>query len=439
MPPGASTDTVSEMITGVAAIGVPISSGDVLYTVESRPVVALEGELPAWRTMNRSSDDGADIEQLEAALVALGYDPDGDVTVDASWDSDTTAMVKRWQVGLGADDTGVVTLGSVVFIPQAATVTSASARVGDEVSDGDTVLELSGTAQQVIIDVPIELRANVIPSMRVDLAGTPGTVTRLRSVDGTDGVTVQAVISPDAKLDVDVGSTIKVTISYDLATGQLVVPTDAVVSRLDGTYALQILDDTADPDAVRTVVIVAVWGNRTAITGDGLLRNRRLCSFRSDPSLAGPQTHQALGAVHADRLRIPPPRRFIPVVSADDVSAINQPIGRRSARGIRGVDMCGSCGRVGCCQSGVWKKPVALAAGLSLSGYPGPNDAETSAGKQPSGGTVVSVEVLATDRDPVHDRDRVVQVDEHVDPREAVVGSRPVGAARRRWTAPTVV
>ena len=266
---GASTDTVSEMITGVAAIGVPISSGDVLYTVESRPVVALEGELPAWRTMNRSSDDGADIEQLEAALVALGYDPDGDVTVDASWDSDTTAMVKRWQVGLGADDTGVVTLGSVVFIPQAATVTSASARVGDEVSDGDTVLELSGTAQQVIIDVPIELRANVIPSIRVDLAGTPGTVTRLRSADGTDGVTVQAVISPDAKLDVDAGSTIKVTISYDLATGQLVVPTDAVVSRLDGTYAVQILDDTGDRTFV-TVAIVAVSGNRTAITGDGL-------------------------------------------------------------------------------------------------------------------------------------------------------------------------
>ncbi len=73
----------------------------------------------------------------------------------------------------------------------------------------------------------------------------------LRSADGADGVTVQAVINPDAPLDVEVGSTVKVTISYDLATDQLVVPTDAVVSRLDGTYAVQTLDDVGRPHVRR--------------------------------------------------------------------------------------------------------------------------------------------------------------------------------------------
>ena len=265
----ASNDAVGQMITGVAAVGTPIDSGDVLYTVESQPVVALSGALPAWRTMNRSSDEGADIAQLEAALVALGYDPDGDVTVDATWDSDTTVMVKRWQQGVGTDDTGEVTLGSVVFIPHSGAVASSSVVVGDDVYDGDTVLELTGSVQQVIIEVPTELRADIAPSMRVDIAGTPGTVTRLRSADTDNGVTVQAVISPDTALDLEAGSTVKVTISYDLATDQLVVPTDAVVSRRDGAYAVQTLDATG-AHAFVAVEIVAVSGNRTAVTGDGL-------------------------------------------------------------------------------------------------------------------------------------------------------------------------
>jgi hypothetical protein len=265
----ASNDPVGQMITGLAAVGTPIGSGDVLYTVEGQPVVALSGALPAWRTMNRSSDDGADIAQLEAALVALGYDPDGDVTVDATWDSDTTAMVKRWQQGIGTDDTAEVTLGSVVFIPHSGAVASTSVAVRDDVYDGDTVLALTGSVQLVIIEVPTELQADIAPSMRVDIAGTPGTVTRLRSADTDNGVTVQAVISPDTALDLEAGATVKVTISYNLATDQLVVPTDAVVSRRDGTYAVQTLDDTTN-HAFVAVEIVAVSGNRTAITGDGL-------------------------------------------------------------------------------------------------------------------------------------------------------------------------
>jgi biotin carboxyl carrier protein len=268
-----STGTVTQVITGVANVGDEIASGDVLYTVESSPVVALAGALPAWRTMNRSSADGLDIAQLEAALVALGYDPNGDVVVDQEWDSDTTAMVRRWQAGLRLDATGEVTLGSVVFIAHTGTVTGTSVSVGDEVQDGSSVLSLSGTVQQVIIEVPPELQSNVTPSMGVDIAGTPGTVQRLRSAvvtdAGVDSVTVQAVIVPDTPLTSPAGSVVKVTISYAVATDQLVVATEAIVSRLDGGYAVEV----ADADGGRSFVpvdVVAVSGNRTAITGEGI-------------------------------------------------------------------------------------------------------------------------------------------------------------------------
>ncbi len=260
---------ISQVVTGISHVGTEIVSGDVLYTVDGQPVVALAGALPAWRTMDSSSGDGPDIAQLEAALVAIGYDPTGEVTVDGEWDSDTTALVERWQVGLGVDDTGAVTLGSIVFIPHPAAVSSTTVTVGDEVENGDTVMLLAGTVQQVIIEVPIELRADLAPSMRVDIEGTPGTITRLRSADGTNGVTVQAVIAPDAPLDVEAGATQTVTITLSRATDQLVVPTEAIVSRLDGTYAVESLD-AAGVTAYITVDVVAVSGNRTAVTGDGL-------------------------------------------------------------------------------------------------------------------------------------------------------------------------
>jgi hypothetical protein len=267
---GTGVGTVTQVVTGVARAHDDIRSGDVLYTVESQPVIALRGALPAWRTMTRSSAAGNDIQQLEAALVALGYDVDGKVTVDEEWDSATTAMVKRWQRGLGVDDTGEVTLGSVVFIAHDATVASVDVAIGDAVQDGTGVLELTGTQQQVIITVPDELRASLAPSTPVQLADGTGVVTRLRSAEADDGSTsVEALITPDAPIDATAGTSIKVTLTTSIATSALLVQTDAVVSMLDGSYALEV----PDPDGGHHFVVVTVLGvsgSRTAIRGDGV-------------------------------------------------------------------------------------------------------------------------------------------------------------------------
>lgn len=127
------------------------------------PVVALDGALPAWRSLSTSSTDGADVAQLEAALVALGYDPALKVTVDNHFDSATRTTVKAWQQGLGVEVTGTVKLGSVVFLPTSTTVSTVARAVGDTVGDGDTVLTLSTPTQQVLVDVPAGDESQVIP------------------------------------------------------------------------------------------------------------------------------------------------------------------------------------------------------------------------------------------------------------------------------------
>jgi peptidoglycan hydrolase-like protein with peptidoglycan-binding domain len=96
-----------------------IDSGDVIVEVDGAPVVALPGEIPMYRTLEygRSPSEGADVRQLEEALVALGYDPDGAVTVDETFDFDTEQMVIDWQAAVGAAEDGSVGVGEVVFLP----------------------------------------------------------------------------------------------------------------------------------------------------------------------------------------------------------------------------------------------------------------------------------------------------------------------------------
>jgi peptidoglycan hydrolase-like protein with peptidoglycan-binding domain len=266
----ASTARVTETITSIIAANTAIQQGDVLYTVEGAPVVALDGMLPAWRSLSTASDDGADIAQLESSLNALGYNVDQKVTVDNEFDSATKAMVKAWQQGLGVEATGTVTLGSIVFLPTSTTVSAVARAVGDAVSDGDTVLTVATPTQEVLVDVPAGAEAQVLPGLAVEIGDVQGTVSRLRSANRDGSVFVVAVITPTAAIaNATNGSSVKVTLTLQNDAGVLIVPSEALVSRLDGSYAVQV----QQPDGVTTwltVELIAVSGSNVAISGTDL-------------------------------------------------------------------------------------------------------------------------------------------------------------------------
>jgi hypothetical protein len=268
---GATSGRVTEVITSIIAEGTPASLGTVLYAVESRPVVAMSGALPAWRTLQVGSADGTDILQLELSLVALGYDRDHTMTVDGHFDSDTKAAVKRWQTGYGLDVTGIVTLGSVVFLPWTATASSISKSVGDAVGDGDQVLTLAAASQTVVIDVPAGDESFVVPGLTVRIGTVDGTVELIRSVTRSGSTGVQAVIAPTTPLEgAGNGAAVKVTITHDGLAGVLLVPADALVSRLDGTYAIEV----AQPDGTGVwtpVDVLGIAGGKVAVKGNGIV------------------------------------------------------------------------------------------------------------------------------------------------------------------------
>ena len=79
---------VSPVVTEMPKIGDEFVEGDVLYEIAGRPAFVLEGDLPLFRTV-RIGDEGEDVQQLQEALVRLGFEPGeidgvyGDETEDA--------------------------------------------------------------------------------------------------------------------------------------------------------------------------------------------------------------------------------------------------------------------------------------------------------------------------------------------------------------------
>jgi peptidoglycan hydrolase-like protein with peptidoglycan-binding domain len=257
------------MVTSIAAIGSPIANGDVIYTVDGQPVVALHGTQPAWRTLESGVDDGPDVRQLEQSLVDLGYDPDATVTIDDSFDSGTEAAIERWQEGLAVDPTGAVELGSVVFVAADTTITAHLAAVGDDVTDGTAIVSLSGSSHHVVIEVPTELQTVVTPGLDVDIAGTAGVVTVLRSAERDSTTVVQALITPIGPLDDATGTVVSVRLDVTSAIGATIVPAEALVSRLDGTYAVQV-GSPGGPHEFLPVTVLAVSGGDVAVQSDQL-------------------------------------------------------------------------------------------------------------------------------------------------------------------------
>ncbi|MEN8234504.1 MAG: peptidoglycan-binding protein [Actinomycetota bacterium] len=180
-------------ITSLPEEGSSVVEGEVLYTVDERPVIVFYGSVPAYRTLNTRTSDGTDVLQLEEALSRLGHNEDEDMTVDGDFTTSTRDAIKALQEDLDIDDTGSLQLGSYVFVddpvfvadvltdlgssvnpgaPIVATSTTPSGTVtaladeGDILDHGDTLLTIEGD--------PVTLFVTEVPFYRTLSAGSVG-------------------------------------------------------------------------------------------------------------------------------------------------------------------------------------------------------------------------------------------------------------------------
>jgi membrane fusion protein, multidrug efflux system len=244
-------------VTALAAEGQRVEPGDVLFSIDGRPSVLLTGTQPAFRELGEGVDDGADVAQLEENLVALGF-ADDDLAVDEHFDAETAAAVQAWQEALGVDPTGRTELGDIVFASAPATVAASHAAVGDPVSPGAHVLDVTGDTVLAVGHLPARLRDEVEEGSPTEITLADGS-----AVSGTVRSIASETTRPE---DADVtDSTVELTVQLDA--------TDSTAARAGADAALAVTTATrSDVLAVPVAAIVDGGDGRAAVRipgGDG--------------------------------------------------------------------------------------------------------------------------------------------------------------------------
>lgn len=125
-----------------------VDEGDSLLSVDLRPVIAVEGKVPASRDLSRGVT-GADVKQLQRFLAREGYQ----VAASQRFDAATERAVRAWQGKVGYPVDGVAHFGDVVFFGDlpARVGTSEGVVVGASVSAGAPLVE--GIVGEAVVEV----------------------------------------------------------------------------------------------------------------------------------------------------------------------------------------------------------------------------------------------------------------------------------------------
>lgn len=242
-------------LTESPALGAVLIRGSVLYKVDNHPVRLLYGRVPAYRDFASGMANGPDVRQLEQNLVALGQDPEHEITVDNHFSAATARAIRRWQAGWGLPAgrrTGALSQGQVAFQPAALRVGAVQAAVGAAVGPGAPVLSATSTGRVVTAQLTTDRRALVRVNDKVQVSlgdGSPvqGRVVRVGRVataaSQQDGpVTVPVTIKvtmPAGSADLD-EAPVQVAITTNARQNVLLVPVTALLARPGGGYQVRL-------------------------------------------------------------------------------------------------------------------------------------------------------------------------------------------------------
>ncbi|MFB4311500.1 efflux RND transporter periplasmic adaptor subunit [Actinomadura sp. GTD37] len=260
-------------VTWLAGPGAVVSRGRPVYRVDDRPVPLLYGRLPLYRTLS-AGKEGADVEQLERNLRALGYTG---FTVDETYGAATAAAVKRWQDDLGVEETGRIEPGAAVVASGRIRVAERKAHVGDRI--GGAVLTCTGTTRVVTVDLDVQYQRLVRKGAGVEVELPSGDTVkgRVASVgkvaeEGREGepatVEVEISVTPRKSLGSYDKAPVTVSLTANRHSDVLAVPIGALLAQGDGGYAVQVVEN----GRVRTVPVETgvFTEGKVEISGSGL-------------------------------------------------------------------------------------------------------------------------------------------------------------------------
>jgi hypothetical protein len=244
-------------LTWLPSAGQVITQGQSLYkTGNGTPVVLLYGRVPDWRALGEGVT-GQDVSQLNHDLVRLGYAGRADI-VALGWDYyswETAYAVQRIEGHLGVSSpAGNLSLGQVVFEPEALRVAQVTGSLGGPASG--PVLVATSDRQAVTIPLDVSQQSEVKPGNRVtvtlpDGTTTPGVVSSVGTVATTTSgqgqnpattIPVQVTLTDPKAVGTLDQAPVTVSITTETSPGPvLAVPLTALVAQSPGEYVVEVI------------------------------------------------------------------------------------------------------------------------------------------------------------------------------------------------------
>ena len=271
-------------ITWLPAAGQVIRQGQVLYRVNNgTPVFLLYGRVPAWRALSEGMH-GADVRQLNRALVALGCATRSALDPASKYFTAQTAYaLEKLQARLGPARTGTLPLGQAVFLPSAIRVTTVPASLGAPAAG--TVFAATSGRRVVTIALDAAQQSEVKAGDKVTITlpsgqATPGVVSSVGKVaTGGSNPTVTVLVAlahPKAAGALD-QAPVTVSVTTASVKNALVVPVDALLARASGGYAVE--EVTAGGRHHLVPVVLGLFDNASGlvqVSGPGLAAGQRI-------------------------------------------------------------------------------------------------------------------------------------------------------------------
>jgi peptidoglycan hydrolase-like protein with peptidoglycan-binding domain len=232
--------------------GAYVSEGQVLYSVDLEPVVAAQGSIPSFRDIGNGSE-GEDVVQLQSFLSRLGF---YSAKADGKAASKTIAAIRAWQKSIGVEETGVMTHGSILYLPVLPTrviVDSEIVSVGSSLAGGEKAVQSYGTSPEFFLAVSDAQAAEITAGTRVEISG-PNKVWQARTssqeTDPDIGVIIsligqdsESICAPDcADVPIDSDSEFSSTAYIVEESTGLTAPTSALKSDANGNAVLVDVD-----------------------------------------------------------------------------------------------------------------------------------------------------------------------------------------------------
>ncbi len=248
----------------VTAVGVEVddvvAEGDVLLRLDGRPMLAVVGDTPYWRPLDRFATDGPDIEMLERFLDDAGYDPG---TVNQDFSSLTEDALEDWQEDQGYPVDGRFLPTDLVVEQWPATVGEVEVALGDAVSPGQPMVAFVEDALEVSVQVDPTDRSRLEVGLPVTITVTAsdieavGSIVELSDAPVVDGQGVERYpgeVRVDGQLDLVEGAAVRVEVVLAEVTDALVVPVASVSLNGSGEDEVRILaaDGTIERVPVET-------------------------------------------------------------------------------------------------------------------------------------------------------------------------------------------